>query len=941
MRKRFFLLIMILFFNPYLIFAKNNIIKGEILDAKTKQPLQNANITIEGTNFGTASDNEGKFVIQNIPPGNYILKANFIGYRSFEKKINLMQNQTLSIEIFLEPTALKGEEVIITAKAEANKAKVRETPISFTTLELKELRTNYTTGDLPQLIINVPGVWTSSAGLGETEMVIRGFNSDKLRFILNGIPMNEAEDQQIYWSNWGGLSNLVRSVQVHRGSGFSLYGSSAFGGSVYIETMGIAPKSGSILRFSAGGYNRMGIISGQRAGTVAHPEYGYGFIDAGKAINYTYSWRLNSGPLFTKKLNMSVFLEYKTGDSYIFGTGYNGYTIGVEAQSLLGRHELDLTFFTSPQGHNQAFTLQDIDLLNELGREYNRKNHEWQENYYQKPFLSLKDEWTISEKQNLVINAFYSKGVGADQTLTNDIFDVSTGKIERQPISDNRDAQGFGEHAMYLLHNFDLWTTDFDTAHPGMFYAPPVFKKTAFRDDTTNFFTEQRTHSWQSRRRRDHSQFGLSTYLQYNPSNNTQMIIGGEGRIWHGHRSSESWYLYFSDLLFNQQNPSATRGETFAQKLQNIYDYKTEVNNFSAFGRVLFKPFQALTIQAGGQYSYSKQKVIENPIQFFDFGTMNYFENVFLRTSADQIDSEGNPKYSEEDYQRTYQFLTPWLGTNWNFTQTMNLFMNFATAKKEPSLLNWYDVYEGPRFQQRQGEKLKPESAVSFEVGVGYKIPIFVTNLNYYHTIYTDKIESVVDFNEIRRTLNAGKAIFQGVELEFKGESGKFDYTGSATFSRNRWQKMDVQEIFGVEAKDVECKVVPFSPELMFNALVGYHFTVYTDHHYRFGISVNYWDRYYGTYTNYYMKADSSIATAKLPYFLDLGAHLRFTKSFPRFDLTFRLDAHNILNRKDNFMRAQYTIDYGRNDYLEGRYHWYVLQAPLINLFFTVEVAIR
>jgi len=186
MRTRFLLLILICIFSlkSTIIIAENNIIKGEIVDAKTKQPLQNANIIIEGTSFGAASDIDGKFIIKNIPPGNYILKANFIGYLSSEKKINLMQNQTLTLTILLEPTALKGEEVSITAKADANQAKVRETPVSFTRLELQELRTNYTTGDLPGLIQNVPGVWASSAGLGETEIMIRGFSSDKIRFIL-------------------------------------------------------------------------------------------------------------------------------------------------------------------------------------------------------------------------------------------------------------------------------------------------------------------------------------------------------------------------------------------------------------------------------------------------------------------------------------------------------------------------------------------------------------------------------------------------------------------------------------------------------------------------------------------------------------------------------------------------------------------------------------
>jgi len=543
--------------------------------------------------------------------------------------------------------------------------------------------------------------------------------------------------------------------------------------------------------------------------------------------------------------------------------------------------------------------------------------------------------------ETLVTNVFYSVGVGTDQTLINDIFDVKTSKVETQPISSGRDAKGFGEHAMYLLHNFDLWTTDFDTAYYGFFYTPPEFKRISFVDDTTNFFSDQRTHSWQNRRRRDHKDFGLSTYFQYNPYNNMQIVLGGESRFWRGNRISECWHLNFSDLVFDDRMASLTQGDPYARKLQNLYDYNTEVTNFSLFGRSSFQPIESITIQAGGQFNYSKMKVIENPIPFFDFGTMQYFEDVLLRSSADQVDSTGNLRFSEADYQRTYKYFTPWIGSNWNFTRNMNLFFNFATAQKEPTILSWYDFDKGPLFQQRDGKKLNHETAVSFEFGMGFRSHHLRTKANYYRTQYRDKIESVLEFNERINTINAGKALFQGIEFELESEIGRFDFSGSATLSKNRWQKMEVQQIFNANAKDVEGKVVPFLPERMFNASIGYRFTVHQDHHYRAGVDINYWDRYYGTYTNSYMKADGTVASAALPYFLDIGAHLSFTKSFSKCDLTFRLDANNILNRKDNFMRAQYTIDYGRTDEVNGKYHLYVLQAPLLNIFLTTEIALH
>lgn len=928
---------------PIGLFAAGARINGTVVDAQTNIPLRDANITIAGTTIGTASDQFGAFTLSKIPPGRYVLKITFIGYDTIHRPILVGATESLQLRIEMKPTVLKGKAVTVTAEAEANRAIERETPVAFTHIELEQLKEQYTTGDLPELIQNAPGVWISSAGLGETEIKLRGFPEDKIRFMLNDIPMNEPEDNQVYWSNWSALANITQSISIYRGGGFSLFGTGAFGGSIHIETMGAAPLAGSNVRFSAGRFNRIGITSELRKGQLSQPDEGHGFAPAEAALNYTYSIRMNSGPLLKGKLNLSVFLEYKTGDSYILGTAYDGYSFGIEGESVLGAHKIRGTYFYAPQIHNQAFALQDIDLLETLGREYNRKNHEWQENFYRKPFLSLKHEWSISENTSWVNNVFSTFGKGADQTCMNDVFDVQTGKTDYQPVSQKADIVGFGEHALWLLDNFDLWTTDFDTAYniPFAPYTPPHFKGFEFKDDTTNFFADQTTHSWQNRKRRDHFQVGISSYLQRRISNSLQVIIGAEGRHWRGHRESEAWYLRYSDLYLQEQLLWDSIGEINPLgKFQSIYNYDTRVNNFSGFTRITFKPFSRVTLQTGGQFAYTSMKVIENPIQFMDFGRFEFFD-FFYRTSADQLDEYGNKKFADYDYERSYTYFTPWIGSSIILTQNFNLFANLTTAKKEPAILDWYDFNTGPLTQHGEGRSLVPESATSTEIGLGFYSTLIEAKIDYYQTNYKNKIESVVDINNRRETMNAGNALFKGIECEVKLNWWDFDFSGSANYSRNRWQTMAVSEIFGEPAEDVVGKVVPFSPERTLTASMGYHFTIQTNHHYRIGLSANYWNRYFGTYTNIYRKPDNSLAVAELPHFLDISARLSFTRSMKKVELTFRLDASNILNRKSNFMRAQYSIDYTRTDEVAGEYHWYVLQAPAFNIFVTSELAIR
>lgn len=85
-RKVIYLFYVLIILLPISLIAKNNIITGRITDNKTNDPLHGANITIVGTSMGSATDDNGNYTLKNVPPGNYTLKATFIGYKTEEKK---------------------------------------------------------------------------------------------------------------------------------------------------------------------------------------------------------------------------------------------------------------------------------------------------------------------------------------------------------------------------------------------------------------------------------------------------------------------------------------------------------------------------------------------------------------------------------------------------------------------------------------------------------------------------------------------------------------------------------------------------------------------------------------------------------------------------------------------------------------------------------------
>jgi len=95
-------------------------ISGVVIDATTQEPLIGANVLIEGTNFGAATNVDGKFVILNISPGIYNITASMIGYsKSTEKGVEVYIDRTTQLSFGLNDEALQMEQVIVVAKKPA------------------------------------------------------------------------------------------------------------------------------------------------------------------------------------------------------------------------------------------------------------------------------------------------------------------------------------------------------------------------------------------------------------------------------------------------------------------------------------------------------------------------------------------------------------------------------------------------------------------------------------------------------------------------------------------------------------------------------------------------------------------------------------------------------------------------------------------------------
>ena len=114
-------------------------IKGTITNGDNK-PVVAATVRLKGTKKATLTNNEGSFVIENIPPGNYSVEITSIGYQTYEKEITVTSTATTDVSIRLSDGSTQLAEVIVSAGR--TRESIDEVPSSVTIVGLKTLQQN-------------------------------------------------------------------------------------------------------------------------------------------------------------------------------------------------------------------------------------------------------------------------------------------------------------------------------------------------------------------------------------------------------------------------------------------------------------------------------------------------------------------------------------------------------------------------------------------------------------------------------------------------------------------------------------------------------------------------------------------------------------------------------------------------------------------------------
>lgn len=211
----------------------------------------------------------------------------------------------------------------------------KSTPVTYTMVGKEQLRSSNPINSLPMQLNLTPSavaVNEGGTGIGYSKMTVRGSKGSQINVTLNGITLNDAESQEVFWVNIPSLSNILSSVQVQRGLGTSANGAGAFGASINMSTAAVGIEPYAAFDVAAGSYNTFMTTVSAGTGLTRSGVY----FDVAYSRNYTDGYIRNAkakvqsafAALGWMNERNSLKLTYLMGDQHT-GITWNGIDISM------------------------------------------------------------------------------------------------------------------------------------------------------------------------------------------------------------------------------------------------------------------------------------------------------------------------------------------------------------------------------------------------------------------------------------------------------------------------------------------------------------------------------------------------------------------------------------------------------------------------------------
>lgn len=821
-------------------FSQSYTIKGSIKDAATKEPLIGASV-IAKPGVGAVTDLDGNYSFK-IEPGAYILKVNYVGYSYQDAKIKVVDKDVV-VNFTLESQTLDEVEVV------ANIGTIRETPVAITNISQQKIQDELAGRDIPMILNSSPGVYATEqgGGAGDARITLRGFDQTNIAVMVDGVPVNDMENGQVYWSNWDGLSEITRNIQVQRGLGATKLAVSSAGGTMNFMTKTLDQKTETTIKQDFGNNNY-------------------------RRTSFSY----NSG-LLKDKFGFVLAGSYKSGDGFVQGTYLQAWSYFVKLQwKINAKHLLSIGANGAPQSHGQRNFKTTIgvfnkDLASDLGiqntdsnmyasgflnlnsaekdRSYNYEvaklngqDFYVSNNYYHKPLFNLNHFWNKNEKLNISTVAYASLGFGGGTGMQNTLpYDRAVGYSD-----------------LTTLYNANVN------------YVPSASILKYYGDErrSSNILrTSVNNHRW----------YGLLSTAIYKLSKPLTLTFGVDARYYQGLHYREVNNLiggdYFRDLsdknaakgLIDPFNPTSIdpnfKNEMKRKGDKITYNYDGLVNWGGLFSQLEYKKdrWTAFMTLTGSYTGYQRRDYFDRKDvtvgtqskginKFIDYfkdnkdskvfdAVIGFNETLLVNDNSEQSNNKSYFVYTNHDH-RTFQhgdttFVVKynsaanpidtfyllnarqytidskeakyastrkkWFpgftikgGVNYKINSHYNVYANIGVLSVAPKFNN---VFNGNQVGNKVYQDAANQIISSQEIGAGILFKYFSGNINIYYTKWNNKPVPTVTQGDFTYNVNGVNTSHLGVELDWQYKVIKeLEWEGAVSIAD--WKYLDGRTVY-------------------------------------------------------------------------------------------------------------------------------------------------
>ncbi|MEY4925640.1 MAG: hypothetical protein RI894_76 [Bacteroidota bacterium] len=795
--KRIYFILNLLLLMTTAAFSQKFTVSGRITESENKEGVPMATV-IAGTE-GIASDFEGNYAI-DLPNGIYQLVFSYVGYENLTKEVTV---KGAPIKLDVE---MSGVKVLDVVNVTADIARERETPVAFANIPTIKLKEELASQDIPMILNSTPGIYATQGGggVGDARVSVRGFSQRNVAVMLDGVPVNDMENGQVFWSNWFGLENMTKTMQVQRGLGASKLAVPSIGGSINILTKGIDDKASFVLNeeIGTGGYlrNTISVNSGHLKG----------------------GWGISSA------------VSYQRADGFVGHAYSKGFFYYLRIDKQFGKkHTLSLSGFGAPQEHGQNnfrgnVANVDANLASELYQNPVDKTTAWdlgtkfnpnwgtdprngniintRVNYYHKPQFTLRYSWQISPKVFLANIAYLSMGSGGGTGISY--------SPDRTTDKSQVDFSGLKGIAAYYQGQPKIIDNVYTSALP--------------------LLTGQ-SDKFLNARRNDHFWYGLLSTVRYDINNKFVFSGGVDLRDYQGHHFRTPYDLLGGQFYNAAELPlvgtftpkSGSRDPRTVQKVRvgDVYEYDNTgyVRWGGAFGMLEYKKDKiSAFVNVSGSYTgyklvdWLKPKVLNINDKRYYLGA---FEKIAIGTDPAMTKSvtiDGNT-YNMNSPEVQYQTIDwTWIpgytfkaGGAYNLSKEHSVFANVGWISKAQRFNNVIRQntpggVTTPFTPIQKVENAANEDIKAVELGYSFRNKIFAANINAYYTSWKNKPldNPPTETDPITReyypiNVNGIGALHKGIEFDASYKPNK-QLTIEGLASVGDWRWTEKAEYFSI-----------------------------------------------------------------------------------------------------------------------------------------------